>query len=188
MKPDLCLYHVSLQSYKGKEMYLTYIYTKIRTFSWGRGKIAKNSVKIASYWPVRYTMYLCSMNVLVSSNYHSGGGFHNIHPYMEAHAGGIREHSRNIPPFWVKYWIHAKCPKIDLKTQNWKLREMVGGRSGQVRNVSTDSLRGLRTQIGRCMADIGDAGGGEVALISAISAEMWRCIENDQKSTWKPKA
>ena len=60
---------------------------------------------------------------------------------------------------------------------------MVGGRSGQVRNVPTDFLRSLRTEIGRCMTAIGDAGGGEVVLISAISAEIWRCIENEQKYT-----
>ena len=60
---------------------------------------------------------------------------------------------------------------------------MAGGRSGQVRNVPTDVLKAFRTQIGRYMIAIGDAGGCEVALISAISAEFWRYIENVQKST-----
>ena len=46
---------------------------------------AKNGIKITSDWPVPYTMHFYSINVLVSSNYHSGGGFHNIHPYMGAH-------------------------------------------------------------------------------------------------------
>ena len=60
---------------------------------------------------------------------------------------------------------------------------MVERRSGKVRNVPTDFLRGLRTEIGRYLVGIGNDGGAEVVLISAISAEIWRWIEIDQKCT-----
>ena len=60
---------------------------------------------------------------------------------------------------------------------------MVERRSGKVRNVPTDFLRGLRTEIGRYLVGIGNDGGAEVVLISAISAEIWRWIENEQKYT-----
>ena len=60
---------------------------------------------------------------------------------------------------------------------------MVGGRSEQVCNVPTDFLRGIRTEIGRYLVGIGNDGGAEVVLISAISAEIWRWIEIDQKCT-----
>ena len=60
---------------------------------------------------------------------------------------------------------------------------MVERRSGKVRNVPTDFLRGLRTEIGRYLVGIGNDGGAEVVIISAISVEIWRWIEIDQKCT-----
>ena len=51
---------------------------------------------------------------------------------------------------------------------------MIRGRSEQVRNVPTDFLKRLRTQIGRYIAAICIAGGGEAVAISCISAKIWR--------------
>ena len=64
---------------------------------------------------------------------------------------------------------------------------MVGGRSGQVRNVPTDFPKASRTQIGRYLVGIGDAEVGQVGPISCISAEISRCIEIPQKCARKPK-
>ena len=74
---------------------------------------------------------------------------------------------------------------MGLKTRKSKLREMVRRRSGEVRNVPTDFPKGLETQIGRYIAAICIAGGGEVAPISCISAQIWRWNQNFQKCAWK---
>ncbi len=64
---------------------------------------------------------------------------------------------------------------------------MVGGRSGQVRNVPTDFTKAFRTQIERYLVGIGDAEVGQVGPISCISAETSRCIEIPQKCARKSK-
>ena len=217
------------------------------------GNMLKNGMKIGSDWPVRYTVYFYSMNLLVSSNYHSGGGFHNIDPYMRAHYSPTHKSFVCYPPFelqmlqtckiiknvlqkrkmkvarnrrgkvrtspqrpqglpkrlpdrfrgihgrhqWCRWrWIwanqrhfssnvemHRDWSKMTIKSGKWKLREMVGRRSEQVRNVPTGSLKAFRTNFRRYMTAISDAGGGE---IGCILVEIWRCIEIDQK--WPPKA
>ena len=73
------------------------------------------------------------------------------------------------------------------KSRKGKLSEMVGGRSGQVRKVPPDFLRSLRTQIGRYLVGIGNAGGGEVGPKCCILAQISRCIENQQKCVRKVK-
>ena len=65
------------------------------------------------------------------------------------------------------------------KTQKSKLSEMVGGRSGCVRNVPPDFLRSLRTDVGRYLVGIGDADGGQLGAMCLIFVEIWRWIENE---------
>ena len=221
------------------------------------GNMLKMGMKIDSDWPVRYTVYFCSMNALVSSNYHSGGGFHNIHPYMGAHYSPTHKSFVRYPPFelqmlqtckiiknvlqkrkmkvvrnrrgkvrtspqrpqglpkrlpdrfrgihgrhqWCRWrWIwanqrhfssnvemHRDWSKMTIKSGKWKLREMVGRRSGQVLNVPTDFPRRLRTQIWRCKVGIGNADGGEVVLMSAIWTQMGWDWRNLQKCARKSK-
>ena len=69
---------------------------------------------------------------------------------------------------------HWTWTKMCLKSRKSKLREMVRRRSGQVRNVLTDFPKRLGTQIGRYIAAICIAGGGEAVAISCISAKIWR--------------
>ena len=64
---------------------------------------------------------------------------------------------------------------------------MVGGRSGLIRNVPTDFLRSLRTEIGRYLAGIGDAKVSENGLMRHILLQISRCIENEKKCARKPK-
>jgi len=66
-----------------------------------------------------------------------------------------------------------KWEKMRSKNEEWKLSEMVGGRSRQVPNVPRDFLQHLRTQIVRYIIAICDADGGEDELICIIWTEIW---------------
>ena len=58
---------------------------------------------------------------------------------------------------------------------------MIAKRSGQVRNVPADFLKGIRTKIDRYIGAICIADGSEFQAKSSIWAEMSRWMENNQK-------
>ena len=63
---------------------------------------------------------------------------------------------------------HKSCKK--------KLWEIVVGRPGQVRNVTTDLPKSLRIKSGWYMAAMSNAGGVGVGLICCILLQISRCI------------